>query len=65
MEESVRRCVERDGATEEAARSRIKAQIDLKTRIDKSNVIISTVWEPEVTQKLVEKAWKLLHNRIE
>ena len=47
------------------AQKRINAQIDLKTRVEKSNVVISTVWEPDVTQKIVEKAWSLLNERLQ
>ena len=46
-------------------RKRIAAQIPIQTRVDKSNVVISTFWEPEVTQKIVEKSWSELKKRLE
>lgn len=64
VDESIRRSVQRDGATEEMAKKRIAAQIDLQTRVNMSNVVISTIWEPDVTKQIVEKAWNLLASRI-
>lgn len=64
-EESVARCVARDGKSEEAVRNIIAAQVNLKERVESSNVVISTVWEPTVTQRYCEKAWGLLLNRLQ
>ena len=64
-EESVKRSVDRDGFAEEAVRKRISAQIPLEERVRRSNAVISTLWEPEITQKIVEKAWdNLISNRL-
>ena len=63
IEESVTRALQRDGLQEEHIRSRLNAQISLEERVNRSNVILSTLWEPEITQKMVEKSWSLLLSR--
>ena len=62
--ESIRRSVERDNIPEEQVRKRIEAQIPLEKRVEKSNLVISTFWEPEITQQICEKAWNNLNQRI-
>ncbi len=63
VDEAVKRIIDRDGYNEMQARIRIEAQMTSKERIDRSHVVISTLWEPEFTQKIVEKAWKGLAER--
>ena len=55
--------IDRDGLAEEQIRKRLDAQIDLATRVERSNVVLSTLWAPEVTQKMVERSWELLLKR--
>ncbi|KAM9208100.1 bifunctional coenzyme A synthase isoform 2-T3 [Dugong dugon] len=62
--EAVRRIVERDGLSEVAAQSRLQSQMSGQQLVDQSHVVLSTLWEPEVTQRQVEKAWNLLQKRI-
>eukprot|EP00794_Sanderia_malayensis_P011790 gene11790-13010_t len=62
-DEAVKRIVERDGFNETQARIRIEAQMTSRERISRSHVVISTLWEPEFTQKIVEKAWQGLSER--
>ena len=45
--------MERDGLTEEAACKRMKAQMTNTEYINHANVVFSTQWEPEYTQKQV------------
>ena len=45
--------MERDGLAEEEARSRMAAQPTNTEYIEQANVIFSTQWEPEYTQKQV------------
>jgi len=45
--------MERDGATEEVAKRKIDAQLSNRERVDKANVLLSTLWQPEETQKQV------------
>lgn len=49
--------MERDGMTEEEARRRMAAQPTNSEYIQQANVIFSTQWEPEYTQKQV---WTVL-----
>uniref|UniRef100_A0A4X1U0Y3 Bifunctional coenzyme A synthase n=1 Tax=Sus scrofa TaxID=9823 RepID=A0A4X1U0Y3_PIG len=62
--EAVRRIVERDGLSEAAAQSRLQSQMSGQQLVDQSHVVLSTLWEPHVTQRQVEKAWALLQKRI-
>ncbi|XP_030625957.1 bifunctional coenzyme A synthase [Chanos chanos] len=64
-EEAVRRIVERDGVSGEDAVRRLKSQWSNERQIEHANVVLCTLWEPEVTQKQVLKAWNLLQKRIE
>lgn len=62
--EAVRRIVERDGLSEAAAQSRLQSQMSGQQLVQQSHVVLSTLWEPHVTQRQVEKAWTLLQNRL-
>ncbi|XP_019522629.1 PREDICTED: bifunctional coenzyme A synthase isoform X1 [Hipposideros armiger] len=62
--EAIRRIVERDGLSEAAAQSRLQSQMSGQQLVDQSHVVLSTLWEPHVTQLQVEKAWALLQKRI-
>lgn len=62
--EAVRRIVERDGLSEAAAQSRLQSQMSGQQLVEQSHVVLSTLWEPHVTQRQVEKAWTLLQNRL-
>ncbi|XP_077020442.1 bifunctional coenzyme A synthase isoform X2 [Tamandua tetradactyla] len=62
--EAVQRIVERDGLSEAAAQSRLQSQMSGQQLVDQSHVVLSTLWEPHVTQRQVEKAWTLLQKRI-
>nr|KAF6415368.1 hypothetical protein HJG59_003121 [Molossus molossus] len=63
--EAVRRIVERDGLSEAAAQSRLQSQMSGQQLVDQSHVVLSTLWEPHVTQSQVEKAWALLQKRVD
>ena len=62
--EALSRILLRDGLPQEQAANRIKSQISNKERVDKANVAICTLWEPELTQEQVVKAWEKLQERI-
>ncbi|KAM3920811.1 bifunctional coenzyme A synthase [Leptodactylus fuscus] len=62
--EAVARIMKRDGVSEEAAKNRLSSQMSNSERVKASNVVLSTLWEPEVTQKQIQKAWDLLQQRI-
>ncbi|KAM3658304.1 bifunctional coenzyme A synthase [Ammospiza nelsoni] len=63
-EEAVRRIVARDGLTEEAARRRLQSQMSNRQRVEQSQVVLCSLWEPEITRQQVHKAWDLLQQRL-
>ncbi|NP_001086140.1 Coenzyme A synthase L homeolog precursor [Xenopus laevis] len=62
--EAVMRVMNRDGISEEHAKKRLSNQMSNSQRVQLSDVILCTIWEPEVTQKQIQKAWDLLQQRI-
>ncbi|KAM9716742.1 bifunctional coenzyme A synthase [Menidia menidia] len=64
-EEAVLRITERDGLTTEDALRRLQSQWSNSRQVEHANVVLSTLWEPEVTRKQVLKAWNLLQKRIQ
>lgn len=64
-EEAVLRITERDGVTAEDALRRLQSQWSNSKQVAHANVVLSTLWEPEVTRKQVLKAWNLLQKRIQ
>lgn len=58
----MKRLCERNGFTESDAKDRLASQISNVEQITKAHVVISTLWDPEFTQKQVEKAWAQLQN---
>ncbi len=62
-EESIRRAMQRDNASLEKAKSILESQFNNKKRLEFANVAFCSLWEPEYTQKQVEKAWNLLKER--
>ncbi|XP_054252759.1 bifunctional coenzyme A synthase [Indicator indicator] len=63
-EVAVKRIMARDGLSEEAARSRLWSQMSNIQRVEQSQVVLSTLWEQDVTRRQVEKAWDLLQQRL-
>ena len=49
----MKRLADRNKLTEEEALQRINSQITNEERVIKANVVLSTLWEPEVTQRQV------------
>lgn len=45
--------MERDGLSEAAAQSRLQSQMSGQQLVDQSHVVLSTLWEPHVTQRQV------------
>ncbi|XP_041672475.1 bifunctional coenzyme A synthase [Cheilinus undulatus] len=64
-EEAVRRITERDCVTTDEALRRLQSQWSNAKRVEHANVVLSTLWESDVTQKQVLKAWNLLQKRIQ
>ncbi|XP_072230285.1 bifunctional coenzyme A synthase [Leuresthes tenuis] len=63
-EEAVLRITERDGVSTEDALRRLQSQWANSKQVEHANVVLSTLWEPEVTRKQVLKAWDHLQKRI-
>lgn len=51
--QAVKRIMARDGLSEEAARSQLRSQMSNSQRVEQSQVVLCTLWEPEVTRKQV------------
>ena len=64
-DEAVKRLGERNELSEEEAKKRLASQLKNRERVSRANVVLSTLWEPEHTQKQVEKAWRGLQERIQ
>ncbi|KAJ1135989.1 hypothetical protein NDU88_002416 [Pleurodeles waltl] len=61
--EAITRIMQRDGVSEEFAKNRLANQMTNSQRVEHANVVLCTLWEPEVTQNQVQKAWNLLLKR--
>jgi len=53
LRQAVRRLVERSGMTEEEAVKRLRSQMSSESRVSRANVVLCTLWHPDVTQKQV------------
>lgn len=49
--------MERNSLSEDEARQRITVQPSNVQQVNEANVVVSTLWSHEVTQKQVQKAW--------
>lgn len=45
--------MDRDGLSEGAAHSRLRSQMSNSQRVEQSQVVLCTLWEPEITRKQV------------
>ncbi|KAM6107991.1 LOW QUALITY PROTEIN: bifunctional coenzyme A synthase [Pterocles gutturalis] len=63
-EEAVKRIMARDGLSEEAARGRVRSQMSNRQRVEQSQVVLCTLWEPDVTRRQVQGAWDRLQQRL-
>lgn len=52
--EATKRIQERDGRSKEEAEKRINSQMSGKQRVNQAHVVLSTLWEPSVTQTQVK-----------
>lgn len=64
-DEAVSRITERDGVATEDAQRRLQSQWSNGKQVEHANVVLSTLWEPDITRKQVLKAWNLLQKRIQ
>ncbi|XP_032664500.1 bifunctional coenzyme A synthase isoform X2 [Odontomachus brunneus] len=56
--EAIKRVMDRNGLSEEAAKSRIQIQPSNTEQVNEANVVICTSWSHDFTQKQIERAWK-------
>lgn len=63
-EEAIKRIVERNGLSEEAAAQRIDSQMSNTEIVQHSNVVFSSLWSHEYTLKQAEKAWQELQQHL-
>ncbi|XP_033226288.1 bifunctional coenzyme A synthase [Belonocnema kinseyi] len=54
---AIKRVMERNSLSEDEARQRITVQPSNVQQVNEANVVVSTLWSHEVTQKQVQKAW--------
>nr|XP_013806106.1 PREDICTED: bifunctional coenzyme A synthase-like [Apteryx mantelli mantelli] len=52
-EEALKRIMDRDGLSEEAAQNRLQSQMTNSQRVEPAHVVLCTLWEPAVTRKQV------------
>ncbi|XP_076826453.1 bifunctional coenzyme A synthase [Brachyhypopomus gauderio] len=64
-EEAVSRIVARDGVSKEDAWKRLQSQWSNTKLVEQANVVLCTLWDPDITQRQVVKAWNLLQERIQ
>merc|ERR1712106_188279 len=62
--EAIRRITERDKLEPSSAEARISSQLSNSERVSKASVVFSTLWEPEFTQKQVEKAVQMIKSQL-
>ncbi|XP_051894893.1 bifunctional coenzyme A synthase [Pristis pectinata] len=62
-DEALKRIMKRDNISEEDAKKRLANQWTNAQRVQHANVVLCTQWEPEFTEKQIQKAWHLLQNR--
>ena len=61
--QAVLRITERDGVTTEDALRRLQSQWSNSKQVEHANVVLSTLWEPEVTRKQVRHSLAALHEK--
>ncbi|GAB0097011.1 bifunctional phosphopantetheine adenylyltransferase - Dephospho-CoA kinase [Sergentomyia squamirostris] len=59
-DEAIRRLKERNNLTEQEAKMRIESQLSNETIVEHSNVVFSSLWSYEFTEKQAIKAWNIL-----
>lgn len=53
----------RDGLSEEAARRRLQSQMTNRQRVEQSQVVLCTHWEPDITRQQVSLGLLQLQGR--
>uniref|UniRef100_A0A1B0DBI0 Bifunctional coenzyme A synthase n=1 Tax=Phlebotomus papatasi TaxID=29031 RepID=A0A1B0DBI0_PHLPP len=63
-EEAIRRLRERNNLTEDEAKMRIESQLSNQAIVEHSNVVFSSLWSYEFTEKQAIRAWDILQKDI-
>ena len=61
---AVKRVMERNGLSEEEARSRVSSQMSNKERVSHANVVFCSLWDRDFTRVQVQRAWNMLNKRF-
>ncbi|XP_059613305.1 bifunctional coenzyme A synthase [Phlebotomus argentipes] len=64
-EEAEKRLQERNNLTEQEAKMRIESQLSNQTVVQHSNVVFSSLWSYEFTEKQAVRAWEMLTKHLE
>ncbi|KAL3885381.1 hypothetical protein ACJMK2_025451 [Sinanodonta woodiana] len=62
--EAVRRITTERNLSEEEAKRRLGSQLSNEDRIKRSNVVLCPLWEYEYTHLQIDRAWRLLQQRL-
>ena len=60
--QAVKRMGERNKLTEDQAKQRLESQLSNQERVQRSNVILSSLWEPEYTQSQVSVVYSYVRD---
>ena len=63
--EAISRVMERDRCDHELALKKIRSQKPAKMFIDKAHVVLSSMWEKEVTQQQVRRAFEAIQKYVQ
>lgn len=63
-QEATKRIMARNDVSKEDAEKRITSQLDNKTMIERSNIVFSTEWAVEITDRQAAKAWQILKEEL-
>lgn len=64
-EEAIKRVMERNNLSEEEARKRLASQVPNADIVAKSQVIFSSQWDFDFTQRQAERAWQMLNKELD
>lgn len=63
-QEACKRIMARNDVSKEDAEKRINSQLDNKTMIERSNIVFSTEWAVEITDRQAAKAWQIIQEEL-
>lgn len=63
--QAIQRVMDRNKVSREEAQMRIKVQPSNLEQVHEAHVVLSTMWDPEVTQEQVQHAWNELNEFLD